>query len=64
MDFQLHPDKSDDWKWSTDKRAFIIKWLLKKSIPNLRHGQTSALNAEQPASDCTPSLPLGATKNQ
>ena len=24
--------KSDDWKWSTDKGAFIIKWLLNKSI--------------------------------
>ena len=23
--------KSDDWKWSTDKGAFIIKQLLKKS---------------------------------
>ena len=27
-----NPPKSDDWKWSTDKSAFIIKWLLKKSI--------------------------------
>jgi hypothetical protein len=30
--FAVDPAKSDDWKWSTDKGAFIIKWLLKKSI--------------------------------
>ena len=24
----LHPPKSDDWKLSTDKSAFIIKWLM------------------------------------
>ena len=28
----LHPPISDDWKWSTDKGAFIIKCLLKKAI--------------------------------
>ena len=30
MDFlESQEPKIDDWKWSTDKGAFIIKWLLK-----------------------------------
>ena len=41
MDFLRNPlivnvptnrPKSDDWKWSTDKGAFMIKWFIKKSI--------------------------------
>ena len=37
--FLLHPLKSGDWKWSTDKCAFIIKGLLKKSMWTLNCGK-------------------------
>ena len=35
----LHPLKSDDWKWSTDKCIYIIKGLLKKSMWKLHCGK-------------------------
>ena len=25
VSFTMHPPKSDDWKWSTEKGAFIIE---------------------------------------
>ena len=35
----LHRPKSDDWRWSTDKGAFIIKWLLKNPYFRYFRGQ-------------------------
>ena len=28
--FDVAPTQSADWKWSTDKGAFVIEWVLKK----------------------------------
>ena len=27
----LHPPKSDDWKWASDRRCIYHRWLFKKS---------------------------------